>query len=548
MKTNDGFLKTVGKTIQNDKGERIVLRGVGLGNWLLPEGYMWKFYNPRADRPRRIEALISDLIGSDAARDFWTVFRDRYITEADVKRVADEGFDSIRLPINWRVIMDENTGEFIEQGFVYIQRLVDWCKAHDLYVILDLHGAPGGQTGANIDDCENDSPDLYKIPKFREYNLAIWRELARRYVNEPIIAAYDLLNEPLPSHFSEFNPILADVYKEVTAAIREIDTNHIIMLEGAHWATDFSMLHQPLGDNIVIQFHKYWNNPDTESIQRYIDKADDLGVPLYMGESGENSNDWYAAAFQLFEDHGIGWNFWCWKKLGATSSPCSVKPPAGWEKITKYVETGENKPDAATAQAILREYLDNILFDNCEYIRPVVDALLRRVPFKINAEHYGYRGSGISYQASSTDAHGHTPEPEIDLRKGEAIVIQHTFPKEAAPVDGEMTEEEKRRAADLCILLRDGEWVSYEFNVPGDSHVGVTIRAQLDGDPDAKLDVSVDGRATATFAPNAGDWDLQEITTPPLQAGRHTLRVRAQGTGRVDWVHFAPAPKVAVEA
>ena len=173
MKTDDGFLKAVGKTIQNNKGERIVMRGVGLGNWLLPEGYMWKFYKPIADRPRRIEAMIADLLGAEAAADFWTVFRDRYITEADVKRVADEGFDSIRLPINWRVVMNEATGEFIEQGFEYIQRLVDWCKAHDLYVILDLHGAPGGQTGANIDDCENDSPDLYKIPKFREYNMAL---------------------------------------------------------------------------------------------------------------------------------------------------------------------------------------------------------------------------------------------------------------------------------------------------------------------------------------------------------------------------------------
>src|SRR3569833_2212385 len=149
MKTDDGFLRAVGQTIQNGKGETILLRGDGLGNWLLPEGYMWKFYSALADRPRRIEALVADLIGDEAAQEFWTVFRDRYITEADVKRVADEGFDSIRLPINWRVIMDPQTGEFIEKGFEYIQRLVDWCKEYDLYVILDLHGAPEKQTGAN---------------------------------------------------------------------------------------------------------------------------------------------------------------------------------------------------------------------------------------------------------------------------------------------------------------------------------------------------------------------------------------------------------------
>lgn len=543
MKTDDGFLKAVGKTIQNDKGERILLRGVGLGNWLLPEGYMWKFYNARADRPRRIEAMISDLIGPEAAEEFWSVFRDRYITRADVKRVADEGFNSIRLPINWRVIMDEATGEFIETGFDLIDRFVQWCKAEDLYVVLDLHGAPGGQTGANIDDCEADKPELYKSEKFRQWNIAIWRELATRYVDEPIIAAYDLLNEPLPEHFKELNPLLADVYREVTAAVREIDTNHIIMLEGAHWATDFSMIHQPLGDNIVMQFHKYWSNPDTESIQRYIDKADELGIPLYMGESGENSNDWYAAAFQLYEDHGIGWNFWCWKKLNATSSPCSVNAPAGWEKITKYVETGEHKPSREECRAIFAEYLENIPIEKCEYHQSVVDALLRRVPFKINAEFYGYRGCGISYDAS------HDGESVGGLRVGDKIAIQHAFPQNGSVAEGEVSEEEKKRSEDLCIVLRDGDWVTYEFNVRDDAHVGVTICAQIDGSPNAKLDVSVDGQSTAVVTPKVGEWDLQIITTKPLQAGRHTLRVRAaDGSGRVDWLHFSPSPTVAVEA
>jgi hypothetical protein len=538
MKIYDGYLKAVGKSIQNGKGETLLLRGVGLGNWLLPEGYMWKFYKPLADRPRRIEALISDLIGEEAAQRFWNVYHERYITEADVARVADEGFDSIRLPINWRVVMDVNSGEFIEEGFAHIQRLVDWCKAHDLYVILDLHGAPGGQTGANIDDSEADHPELFRNEKFRRWNIEIWRELARRYVDEPIVAAYDLLNEPLPEHFREYNPVLADVYREVTAAIREIDTNHIIMYEGAHWATDFSMINQPLPENIVIQFHKYWNNPDTESIRRYLDKRDELDVPLYMGESGENSNDWYAAAFQLYEDHGAGWNFWCWKKLGATSSPCSINPPANWNKLTHYVETEKDKPSRAEAQTILDEYLDNILFDNCEYHSAVVDALLRRVPFKINAEFYGYRGSGVSYEGANGRG------TEIGLRSGDSIVIEHAYPRGNGDVESELSEEEKRQAEDLCILLRNGEWVTYEFNLRDEAPIGVTIRAQTEDGQPAKLDVAIDGRETATVAPNSGDWATQEITTPPLKAGRHVLRVRAaEGVGRVDWLHFAPAPK-----
>ena len=60
------FLRTQGQDIVNESGERILLRGVGLGNWMLPEGYMWKFGNG-GDRPRKIEKLVSDLIGPEAA-------------------------------------------------------------------------------------------------------------------------------------------------------------------------------------------------------------------------------------------------------------------------------------------------------------------------------------------------------------------------------------------------------------------------------------------------------------------------------------------------
>ena len=62
QKNNLGFLHTSGQDIVNASGEKIYLKGVGLGNWLLPEGYMWKF-GGLGDRPRKIEKLVSDLLG-----------------------------------------------------------------------------------------------------------------------------------------------------------------------------------------------------------------------------------------------------------------------------------------------------------------------------------------------------------------------------------------------------------------------------------------------------------------------------------------------------
>ena len=114
FKPNDGYaaaeltlLHTQGKDIVNANGEKVLLRGVGLGNWLLPEGYMWKFGNG-ADRPRRIEKLVSDLIGPENSNRFWSEFRKNYITEADIRRIAELGFNSVRPALNARLFLTES--------------------------------------------------------------------------------------------------------------------------------------------------------------------------------------------------------------------------------------------------------------------------------------------------------------------------------------------------------------------------------------------------------------------------------------------------------
>jgi len=161
------FLRTRGHDIVDDEGQKVLLRGVGLGNWMLPEGYMWKF-GDRADRPRRIEKLVSDLIGPENAKRFWTEFRKNYIAEADIQRIAELRYNSVRPALNSRLFLKE-TGEVDlgSEGFQLLDNLVKWCKANRLYVIIDMHGAPGGQTGANIDDSD-DEPRLFMDAKYEQ--------------------------------------------------------------------------------------------------------------------------------------------------------------------------------------------------------------------------------------------------------------------------------------------------------------------------------------------------------------------------------------------
>ena len=170
-------------------GAPLLLRGFGLGGWLLPEGYMWKFYT-KCDRPRRIEALIEELCGAEYAASFWERYYDSYITEADIRLAAENGFNSVRLPFNARHLMEPG----------YLRRIDDcvrWCGRHGIYAILDMHAAPGGQTGQNIDDSERDLPELFMRPEHQDELCALWEMLAARYSGEAAVAGFDLLNEPL---------------------------------------------------------------------------------------------------------------------------------------------------------------------------------------------------------------------------------------------------------------------------------------------------------------------------------------------------------------
>lgn len=220
--TFDGFVHADGGRLVDGQGRPRLLRGVGLGNWLLTEGYMWGFDDAGPQSPRQIEAFIDDLIGSTAAVTFWRTFRERFITENDIEQIAAAGLDHVRLPINARLIIDD-TGRLVEEGIALVDRLIEWCRAHRLWVVLDLHGAPGGQTGTNIDDSPRGLPDLFlKGGAYRDLTVRLWEELARRYRDEPVVAGYDLLNEPLPNDYQDrLAPDLVVLYRDLTDAIRD---------------------------------------------------------------------------------------------------------------------------------------------------------------------------------------------------------------------------------------------------------------------------------------------------------------------------------------
>lgn len=333
-------------------------------------------FNKGPQSMREIEGFFNELIGPASAAEFWKQYRRQYITEADIKFIRHSGLNSIRIPLHYRFFVDSR------EGFELLDAAVEWCRRAGLWAILDMHCAPGGQTGANIDDSWG-YPWLYESEQDQRLLCDVWRQLAEHYRAEPTILGYDLLNEPIP-HFprlQQYNSKLEPIYKRVTKVIREVDRNHAIILEAARWDTNFSVFGPPFDPNLIYQFHKYWMTPETKEIQEYLNFRDRYNVPIWLGESGENTDDWIRQFRSLLEANDIGWCFWPYKKIESTSCMVSVPKPAYWDEITAFaqmpLETGNAERLIAARPPM-------------EHCTAAVKSLLERIPFQANQVNTGY--------------------------------------------------------------------------------------------------------------------------------------------------------------
>lgn len=317
------------------RGNAIIFRGMGIGSWLNMEHFMMGM--PGTDR--MIRDAFAEEFGQEKAESFFADFAESFVGDDDFRYLKALGINFIRVPFNYRLFIDDaNPGVLKEAGFRAFDRLFALCRKYEIFCMPDLHAVPGGQNPDWHSDNMTGVPQFWHFDVFQQQMVELWRAIAARYADEPYLMGYDLLNEP---HLMPNKPgALQHFYERVTAAIREVDTHHVILLEGDFFAMDFSAISSIADPNTAITFHYYptvwhpemaasaadypreeWRRNCEDGFVRMIATMRAFGRPLLCGEAGYeisgNDMDHVIAMTQdtldIFEKHHVSWTLWSYK-------------------------------------------------------------------------------------------------------------------------------------------------------------------------------------------------------------------------------------------
>jgi endoglucanase len=364
MPTNPNFLTVHENQIQDQAGHTVALHGTCLGGWMNMENYIVGFpANESAFRQ-----IVYRTLGEEKAEFFFDRFLEYFFTEDDARFLKSLDLNLLRLPFNYRHFEDDLKPMVLrESGFKHLDRVIQICADYGIYTILDLHAAPGFQN----QDWHSDNPShlafFWQHKHFQDRTVWLWEQLAEHYKHNPWVAGYNPLNEPSDASGKLVGPF----YRRVVDAIRAIDQNHLIFLEGNRFSRDFDVLGSPI-PNAVYSLHDYaapgfitgGDYPGTTNGE-YIDKAVlraklietcrymlDHKLPIWVGEFGPvytGNREKDAMRYQLLEDQlslyrelGANWSLWTYKDLGLHGlvSPCQ---DSKWiEKIKPVLEKKAN--------------------------------------------------------------------------------------------------------------------------------------------------------------------------------------------------------------
>jgi len=367
--------------------EAVMLKGINLGGWLMMEGYILLAPN---NPEYQFKNNFKKVLGETALKDFERNFRSHFIQENDFRKIKEFGFNCIRLPFHYRLVY-KSVGKYNLEGLKILDQAIAWAKKYQIYIILDLHAAPGCQNH----DWHSDSAGkaaLWTNKINQKRTLDLWEFLADRYKNEEMIAGYDLLNEAVIDDVK----ILNEFYKKLIKTIRCVDKNHILFIEGNTWATDLKCLDNFNDDNIVLSIHSYeplnftfnfiphLKYPSKEYsfdlIRRHLSQyhiiSQKNSLPIFVGEFGANYREglfgedkWLEDNLKCFKEFCFHWTYWTYKAVKGATFPDGILsfyenplwvnrmgPVVGWDTYAKYWKT---KRKEITDSWLTRNFKEN---------------------------------------------------------------------------------------------------------------------------------------------------------------------------------------------
>lgn len=346
------FLKAVGKEIRKNSGagEAIILKGTNVGGYLLQEFWMTPVsYGTDLTDQTDVIRILSKRFGSEKAFELIALYEDNYFTEDDFINCSEMGMNVLRLPFWWRNLMDEE-GNFYgydaslkdpyAAAFRRIDDFIALAGKYGLYVILDMHGVPGSQNGSDHsgvdghDDKAAASEFFFgdKAKANQELFYSLWEVIANRYKGNPVVAGYDLMNEPYCTYRyskpfgmgdTQLRTMLWDIYDAAYQKIRAVDPDHILIMEATWDPVDLPSPSRYGWENIIYEYHNYlyddYDNKNGQQLENMKKKLKAISnrnfeVPSYLGEfSFFNNIEAWDDGLTLLDEAGISYTTWTYK-------------------------------------------------------------------------------------------------------------------------------------------------------------------------------------------------------------------------------------------
>ncbi|KAK1754449.1 glycoside hydrolase [Echria macrotheca] len=332
-------LRVLGTDIVDGDGKRVILKGAATGGHTNMENFITGYPGHESE----MRAAMLEVLGREKYDFFFDKFLEYFFTASDAGFLASLGLNCIRIPINHRHFIDNlNPGVIRPEGFRLVDRIVDACAAEGLYTIIDMHTFPGGQNQGWHSDSGIHKALFWDFKDFQDRMTNLWVEIAKHYRGNTWVAGYNPMNEPAdPDHIN-----LQAWYKRVEKAIREVDPDHILFLDGNTYAMDFTAFKEVL-PNCVYAIHDYasygfpMGEPyvGTPEQKEYLRKSYERKVefmkkhnvpiwngefgPVYAGEEDENRDDTNQKRYNLlgqqlsiYKQDQISWSIWLYKDIG----------------------------------------------------------------------------------------------------------------------------------------------------------------------------------------------------------------------------------------